>query len=83
MFISAGVNIYLALKLPPATWAGVMSTYGLVTKFGKFYKAVDPGLVKVNPLSERLLQVDVKIQIVGMYLRNVVPGPIACFAQHV
>lgn len=36
---------------------------GLVTKFGKFYKAVDPGLVKVNPLSERLIQVDVKIQI--------------------
>jgi len=35
---------------------------GLVTKFGKFYKAVDPGLVKVNPLSERLIQVDVKIQ---------------------
>lgn len=38
---------------------------GLVTKFGKFYKAVDPGLVKINPLSERLIQVDVKIQIVG------------------
>ncbi|KAK3941727.1 hypothetical protein QBC46DRAFT_381843 [Diplogelasinospora grovesii] len=37
---------------------------GLVTKFGKFYKAVDPGLVKINPLSENLLQVDVKIQIV-------------------
>ncbi|KAI1198599.1 stomatin family protein [Nemania serpens] len=37
---------------------------GLVTKFGKFYKAVDPGLVKINPLSERILQVDVKIQIV-------------------
>lgn len=36
---------------------------GLITKFGKFYKAVDPGLVKVNPLSERLIQVDVKIQI--------------------
>ncbi|KAH0425665.1 stomatin family protein [Colletotrichum camelliae] len=35
---------------------------GLVTKFGKFYKAVDPGLVKVNPLSEKLIQVDVKIQ---------------------
>lgn len=35
---------------------------GLVTKFGKFYKAVDPGLVKINPLSERLVQVDVKIQ---------------------
>ncbi|KAI1381229.1 stomatin-like protein [Hypoxylon crocopeplum] len=37
---------------------------GLVTKFGKFYKAVDPGLVKINPLSERIIQVDVKIQIV-------------------
>ncbi|KAM0330573.1 hypothetical protein ACHAQA_003521 [Verticillium albo-atrum] len=36
---------------------------GLVTKFGKFYQAVDPGLVKINPLSERLIQVDVKIQI--------------------
>lgn len=40
---------------------------GLVTKFGRFYRAVDPGLVKINPLSERLIQVDVKIQIVGMY----------------
>ncbi|KAI1780289.1 stomatin-like protein [Hypoxylon cercidicola] len=37
---------------------------GLVTKFGKFYKAVDPGLVKINPLSEKIIQVDVKIQIV-------------------
>ncbi|EHK99865.1 Band 7/SPFH [Glarea lozoyensis ATCC 20868] len=37
---------------------------GLVTKFGRFYRAVDPGLVKINPLSERLTQVDVKIQIV-------------------
>jgi erythrocyte band 7 integral membrane protein len=37
---------------------------GLVTKFGKFTRAVDPGLVHINPLSERLVQVDVKIQIV-------------------
>ncbi|KAL2157770.1 hypothetical protein VTH06DRAFT_5038 [Thermothelomyces fergusii] len=36
---------------------------GLVTKFGRFYKAVDPGLVKVNPLSEQLTSVDVRIQI--------------------
>jgi erythrocyte band 7 integral membrane protein len=35
---------------------------GLVTKFGRFYRAVDPGLIKINPLSERLIQVDVKIQ---------------------
>jgi regulator of protease activity HflC (stomatin/prohibitin superfamily) len=39
-------------------------TVGLVTKFGRFTRAVDPGLVKVNPLSERLISIDVKIQIV-------------------
>ncbi|KNG50686.1 stomatin family protein-like protein [Stemphylium lycopersici] len=37
---------------------------GLVTKFGRFARAVDPGLVYVNPLSEQLTQVDIKIQIV-------------------
>ncbi|OAL01330.1 stomatin family protein-like protein [Phaeosphaeriaceae sp. SRC1lsM3a] len=37
---------------------------GLVTKFGRFARAVDPGLVYVNPLSENLVQVDIKIQIV-------------------
>ena len=37
---------------------------GLVTKFGRFYRAVDPGLVKINPLSEKLISIDVKIQIV-------------------
>ncbi|KAF2747198.1 stomatin family protein-like protein [Sporormia fimetaria CBS 119925] len=37
---------------------------GLVTKFGRFSRAVDPGLVKINPLSETLRTVDVKIQIV-------------------
>lgn len=41
---------------------------GLITKFGRFDRAVDPGLVKVNPLSENLIQVDVKIQIVGEYM---------------
>jgi erythrocyte band 7 integral membrane protein len=40
---------------------------GLVTKFGRFARAVDPGLVKINPLSESLIQVDVKIQIVGKF----------------
>jgi erythrocyte band 7 integral membrane protein len=40
-------------------------TVGLVTRFGRFSRAVDPGLVKVNPLSERLIAIDVKMQIVG------------------
>ncbi|RMJ25910.1 Stomatin family [Aspergillus sp. HF37] len=37
---------------------------GLVTKFGRFERSVDPGLVRVNPLSEHLNTVDVKVQIV-------------------
>jgi len=36
---------------------------GLVSRFGKFYKAVDPGLAFVNVCSESLRIVDVKIQI--------------------
>jgi len=36
---------------------------GLVTRFGQFYKAVDPGLVQVNVCTEALRVVDVKIQI--------------------
>ncbi|KAJ6166965.1 hypothetical protein N7470_002412 [Penicillium chermesinum] len=37
---------------------------GLVSRFGRFERSVDPGLVKVNPVSEHLTTVDVKIQIV-------------------
>src|SRR4051794_37407498 len=36
---------------------------GLVSRWGKFYKAVDPGLVSVNPVSESLRRVDIKIQV--------------------
>jgi regulator of protease activity HflC (stomatin/prohibitin superfamily) len=36
---------------------------GLVTRFGKFYKSADPGLVKVNPLSERLHRMPVRIRV--------------------
>lgn len=39
---------------------------GLVTRFGQFYKAVDPGLVKVNPLSEKLRHIDVRIQVLDI-----------------
>ncbi len=39
---------------------------GLITKFGRFHKSVDPGLVKINPLSERLREVDIKIQIIDI-----------------
>jgi len=39
---------------------------GLVSRFGQFYKSVDPGLVKVNVCSETIRVVDVKIQLTGV-----------------
>ncbi|RXK36669.1 stomatin family protein [Tremella mesenterica] len=40
---------------------------GLVSRFGQFYKAVDPGLVKVNVCSETIrVVVDVKIQLTSV-----------------
>ncbi|KAG0298952.1 hypothetical protein BGZ98_010407 [Dissophora globulifera] len=36
---------------------------GLITRFGKFYKIVDPGLTKINPLTEKMVKVDIKIQL--------------------
>ncbi|KAK9760138.1 hypothetical protein K7432_016144 [Basidiobolus ranarum] len=44
----------------------VQGTVGLVSKFGRVYKCVDPGLVSVNPLTETLHKVDVKIQIASI-----------------
>ncbi|ODO09100.1 hypothetical protein I350_02700 [Cryptococcus amylolentus CBS 6273] len=39
---------------------------GLVSRFGKFYKSVDPGLVKINVCTEGVQVVDVKIQLTGV-----------------
>lgn len=36
---------------------------GLVTKFGKCYKVVDPGLYQINLLTEKIIQVDVRINV--------------------
>ncbi|CEL63913.1 Putative band 7 family protein R614 OS=Acanthamoeba polyphaga mimivirus GN=MIMI_R614 PE=3 SV=1 [Rhizoctonia solani AG-1 IB] len=45
---------------------------GLVTRFGQFYRAVDPGLVQVNVCSEELRRVDVKIQIASIGRQTVI-----------
>jgi len=39
---------------------------GLVTRFGQFYKSVDPGLTKINPLSEALRVVNVQITVIAV-----------------
>jgi hypothetical protein len=46
-------------------WCSYCSgSVGLVSRFGQFYKSVDPGLVQVNICTEALQIVDVKIQII-------------------
>lgn len=46
----------------PNPYKQVLQGYvGLVTKFGKLYKGVDPGLVKINVLSEKLHPVSVML----------------------
>ncbi|KIO31101.1 hypothetical protein M407DRAFT_241981 [Tulasnella calospora MUT 4182] len=45
---------------------------GLVSRFGQFYRAVDPGLVNVNVCSETLRIVDVKIQIATIGRQTVI-----------
>ncbi|KAJ2786915.1 hypothetical protein GGI15_001128 [Coemansia interrupta] len=38
----------------------------LVSRFGRYYKTADPGLVSVNPMTESIQYVDTKIQIVPL-----------------
>jgi len=45
---------------------------GLVSRFGQFYKSVDPGLVQVNVCTESLRRVDVKIQISAIGRQKVI-----------
>jgi regulator of protease activity HflC (stomatin/prohibitin superfamily) len=45
---------------------------GLVSRFGQFYKAVDPGLVQINVCTESLKRVDVKIQIASIGRQTVI-----------
>ncbi|KAI7859694.1 band 7 family-domain-containing protein [Circinella umbellata] len=45
---------------------------GLVTRFGKCYKVVDPGLVKINPVTESIKRVDVTIQITDIPSQEVI-----------
>ncbi|KAI9251021.1 band 7 family-domain-containing protein [Phascolomyces articulosus] len=47
-------------------------TAGLVTRFGKCYKVVDPGLVKINPVTESIKRVDVTIQITDIPTQEVI-----------
>lgn len=56
--------LIISLRLP--------GSVGLVSRFGQFYKAVDPGLVQVNVCTESLRVVDVKIQIISIGRQSVI-----------
>ncbi|KAH7098765.1 hypothetical protein BKA62DRAFT_353858 [Auriculariales sp. MPI-PUGE-AT-0066] len=45
---------------------------GLISRFGQFYKAADPGLVQVNVCTESIRIVDVKIQICSIGRQTVI-----------
>merc|ERR1711939_459692 len=53
---------------------------GLVTKFGKFTRAVDPGLVKINPLSERLIQDNVTLNLTSVIYYHITSPHKAAFS---
>ncbi|KAF8936807.1 hypothetical protein BGZ58_003724 [Dissophora ornata] len=38
-------------------------TIGLVTRFGRYYKTVDPGLIRLNPYTEAVYKIDMRVQI--------------------
>ena len=40
-----------------------MGSVGLITRFGRFYHAVDPGLHYVTPIVESLRVVDIRLQV--------------------
>ncbi|KAG1050426.1 hypothetical protein G6F46_006676 [Rhizopus delemar] len=45
---------------------------GLVEKFGKFYKCIDPGLAKVNPVTEDIKRIDITIQVTDIPKQDVI-----------
>ncbi|KAF9516787.1 hypothetical protein BS47DRAFT_1340421 [Hydnum rufescens UP504] len=60
------------LPLPNPFREVQQGTVGLISRFGNFYKAVDPGLVKVNVCTESLRVVDVRIQIIAIGRQTVI-----------
>ncbi|CAG8442310.1 2202_t:CDS:10 [Diversispora eburnea] len=49
---------------------------GLISRFGQFYKSVDPGLVKVNVFTEEIQKVDIKIQVTDIPRQAIMTKPL-------
>lgn len=61
--LSTGLLLDSRRQFPNPYKSVPQGSVGLISRFGQFYKSVDPGLVKVNVTSENLRMVDVKIQL--------------------
>lgn len=62
--VNQGMSNNININIPTLTCLTPnIGSVGLVSRFGNFYKSVDPGLVQVNVCTESLRIVDVKIQI--------------------
>lgn len=62
-FDSNGLVIILSNSCPNPYKSIEQGTIGLVTRFGRFYKTVDPGLIRLNPYTETVQKVDMRVQI--------------------
>lgn len=61
--VAGGIGQFPCCPCPNPFKEVRQGSVGLVSRFGQFYKSVDPGLVQINPCSESLRIVDVKIQL--------------------
>ena len=44
---------------------------GMVCKFGKYYKSVDPGLYKINLFTEKMVTVNIRVQVTDIPRQSV------------
>ncbi|KXS09418.1 hypothetical protein M427DRAFT_105417 [Gonapodya prolifera JEL478] len=58
---------FSSLSCPPRccelSFIVVQGSVGLIQRFGKYYRAVDPGLYYINPFTESLTAIDIKVQV--------------------
>ena len=59
--------LYQVIYLMKSPYKVVNQGYvGLISKFGKYYKSVDPGLHEINIITETLQYVDIKLIVEDM-----------------
>lgn len=47
------------------------TSIGLITRFGKYVKQTKPGLIYVNPCTDKLIDVDMRLQVIDLEKQSV------------